>query len=107
MSGLAGTKDKIEKFLTEDPREALLKCALGGAVASGEWGVGSGEWPSRSPSHVARLTPRSRYHDDNLPEDQRTYAIGGPDSTYARNQPQVLSGAHLAEKVSSDEEEDN
>ena len=71
MSGLAGTKDKIEAFLSEDPREALLK-----------------------------------YHDDNLPEEQRTYAIAGPESVYAKNQPQVVAGAHLANTVDSDDEEE-
>jgi len=71
VSGLLGTKDKIEAFISEDPREALLK-----------------------------------YHDDNLPEDQRTYSIAGPDSVYAKNQPQVAAGAHLAKTVDSDEEEE-
>jgi hypothetical protein len=26
ISGLGGTRDKIDKFKTEDPREELLKC---------------------------------------------------------------------------------
>jgi len=71
VSGVTGTKDKIKAFLSEDPREALL-----------------------------------RYHDDVVPEEKKFYAVGGPNSTYAKNQPDVVAGKHLAKAVSSDEEEE-